>query len=62
VDFFAPREVDGLERDDQRIPKLDGRIMALTGPEERDDAMQHFVEALDPLELDTLRTRIAVER
>lgn len=47
-----------LYEDDELIRTFE-RVMAAVGPEERQYAMAHMTEALDPIELEELRVRLA---
>ncbi|HEY7438206.1 MAG TPA: hemerythrin domain-containing protein [Acidimicrobiia bacterium] len=45
--------------EDDELAAAYGQIMAAIEPEEREYAMAHMTEALDPVELETLRVRLA---
>ena len=44
--------------DDDELAETFGRVMATVGPEERQYAMDHMTEALNPVELEELRARM----
>jgi hypothetical protein len=44
--------------DDDALGAVFGRIMGMIGPEEREYAMAHMSQALDPVELEGLRARM----
>jgi hypothetical protein len=45
--------------DDAELVATFERVMAVVTPEERQYGMGHMTEALDPIELDELRARVA---
>ena len=48
--------------DDDELAETFGRVMATVGPEERQYAMGHMIEALDPVELAELRAHMPPNR
>jgi hemerythrin-like domain-containing protein len=45
--------------EDEELAAAFGRIMAIVEPTEREYTMAHMIEALDPVELEALRARLA---
>jgi len=45
--------------DDGELHRTYDRVMAAVGPEEREFGMRHMMDALDPVELDEVRARLA---
>ena len=45
--------------DDGELVRCFDRVMSVIGPEERDYAMRHMMQALDPVEIEELQERLA---